>query len=102
MAVISLPPPVFPETQFFVETSRRRIRLSYFQKNGVTVGLLSLKEQSVHQLLPDSHPANRRSNDDILEFPFGRHVPGHEKADQRTGTVFDSYESESYRRFTAG
>jgi hypothetical protein len=79
IAVIGLPPPVFPETQFFVKTSCGDIRVSHFKKNGIAVGLLNLKQQSVHQLLPDSHPADGGSNDDILELPFGRHVPGHEK-----------------------
>ena len=79
VGVVGLPPTGLPESQRFVETSRRRIRLSHFEENGATVRVLSLHQQSVYQFFPDSHPAERRSDDDILEFPVGRHMPRNEK-----------------------
>jgi|SRR5579864_2371540 len=80
IGVIRFPTPGFPEPELLVKPSRPCIRLSHFQKDGVTVGLPSLTQQSVHQLLPDSGPADLRSNDDILELPFGRRMPSDEKS----------------------
>ena len=99
IGVIRLSMPGFPESQLFVEPSCRCIRLSHFQKNAFTVGLPSLNQQSVHQLLPDSGPADLRSNDDVLEFPFRRRMPGDEKSGEGRRAIFLRYKSQPCGRF---
>jgi hypothetical protein len=102
IGVIRLPTPGFPESQLFVEPPRRCIRLPHFQKNSVTAGLPSLNQQSIHQLLPDSGPADLRSNDDVLEFPFRRRMPGNEKSGEGRRPICLRYKSQPCGRFRHG
>jgi hypothetical protein len=94
IGVIRFPTPGFPESELLVKPSRRCIRLSHFQKDGVAVGPPSLNQQSAYQPLPDSGPADLRSNHNILELPFRRRMPGDEKSSEDRRTFFVRHKSE--------
>ena len=99
ICVIPLPTSGFLESKIFIETPRRHIRRSHFQKDSVSLGLPSLNQQGVHQLLPDSRPADLRSNDNIFQFPFRRRMPGDQKSCEGRRTFFARYKGEPCGRF---